>query len=175
MKPRSVLNASTGAYYGANWNGCSEAQKPGALNKNTSMDGLELADVWKLWDLALRLEMLCSSLEDPDRVRGLKKPEMSLLTSMKERGGQLGDNFMINLMEHQVTRVENCVSALQIRHLVKPLKMGIELAEQARPISEILAEVAAQLQKFRGGNKKSRIQEVEDSSEDDSDTGTVVA
>ena len=149
--------------------------EPGALNKNTSMDGLELADVWKLWDLALRLEMLCSSLEDPDRVRGLKKPEMSLLTSMKERGGQLGDNFMINLMEHQVTRVENCVSALQIRHLVKPLKMGIELAEQARPISEILAEVAAQLQKFRGGNKKSRIQEVEDSSEDDSDTGTVVA
>lgn len=128
-----------------------EKGEPGALNKDSSLgEGLELEEVWKLWDIALRLEMFCSSLEDPDRTRGLKKPEMSLLTSMKERGGQIGDNFMVNLMEHQVTRVENCVSALQLRHMLNPLTKGKTLADQARPIHEILAEVAAALQAYQG-------------------------
>lgn len=141
-----------------------EKTEPGALDQNSTLrQGLDLEAVWQLWDLALRLEMLCSTLEDPDRTRGLKKPEMSLLTSMKERGGQIGDNFMINLMEHQVTRVENCVSALQLRHMMKPLRAGVSIADQARPIKNILDEVAAALQYYRSGGGSW----VEDASDDE--------
>lgn len=78
---------------------------PGALGKDSKLN-LELDEVWKLWDIALRLEMLCSCLETPDRAAGLQKPELSLLTRMKERGGVQTDGFMMNLLEHQVTRVE---------------------------------------------------------------------
>jgi len=82
-----------------------EKAGPGALGKDSKLN-LELDEVWKLWDIALRLEMLCSCLETPERATGLQKPELSLLTRMKERGGVQTDGFMMNLLEHQVTRVE---------------------------------------------------------------------
>jgi len=128
-----------------------DKSEPGALEEGSTIgNGLDLSEVWKLWDIALRLEMFCSSLEDPDRAKGLRKPEMSLLTNMRDRGGQIGDNFMVNLLEHQVTRVENCVSALQIRHMMTPLKMGVSLADQAQPIKDILVEVANMMEKYKG-------------------------
>ena len=83
-------------------------QEPGALGKDTKLSDLELDEVWKLWDVALRLEMLCSCLEDPEKSRSLHKPESSLLDRMKTAGGVVSDNFMMNLLEHQVTRVEVC-------------------------------------------------------------------
>ncbi len=79
---------------------------PGALGKDSQLKDMQMEQVWKLWDIALRLEMLCSCLEAPERSAGLHKPELSLLTRMKERGGVQTDTFMINLLEHQVTRVE---------------------------------------------------------------------
>jgi adenylate cyclase len=78
---------------------------PGSLGKDSQLS-LNLEAVWKLWDVGLRLEMLCSFLETPERAAGLHKPELSLLTRMKERGGVQTDGFMLNLLEHQVTRVE---------------------------------------------------------------------
>jgi adenylate cyclase len=86
--------------------GGDEKAQPGALGKDSQLKDLQLDEVWRLWDIALRLEMLCSALENPERAAGLHKPEMSLLTRMKERGGVQTDAFMINLLEHQVTRVE---------------------------------------------------------------------
>jgi adenylate cyclase len=83
-----------------------EKGQPGALGKDTQFSSLELDEVWKLWDIALRLEMLCSCLENPEKAAGLHKPEMSLLTKMKTQGGVVTDSFMMNLLEHQVTRVE---------------------------------------------------------------------
>jgi adenylate cyclase len=83
-----------------------EKAQPGALGKDSALKDLQLDEVWKLWDVALRLEMLCSCLEAPERAVGLHKPELSLLTRMKERGGVQTDGFMMNLLEHQVTRVE---------------------------------------------------------------------
>ena len=90
----------------------SDKQQPGALGKNTKLSDLELDEVWKLWDIALRLEMLCSCLENPEKAASLHKPEMSLLTKMKNAGGVVSDNFMMNLLEHQVTRVEVCCPAV---------------------------------------------------------------
>lgn len=132
--------------------GSDEKAEPGSLDENSALSkGLDLSLVWKLWDIALRLEMLCSSLEDPDRIQGLKKPEMSLLTTMKERGGNISDQFMLNLMEHQVTRVENCVSSLQIRNMHTPLKMGVPFADQAKPIEDIMAEMMMAWQQYSAG------------------------
>ena len=89
--------------------------------------------VWALWQVSLRLEMLCSSLEEVSG-RGLQPPETELLERMKQRGGEVTERFLVNFMEHQVSRIE--VSKQQIDHT--PLlhlnkeggKRGGELGEQ---------------------------------------------
>jgi hypothetical protein len=78
-----------------------------ALGRDTQLD-LDPGNVWAMWDLALRLEMLCSCLENPDKAALLRKPELSLLTRMRDSGGEITDEFMVNLLEHQVTRIEVC-------------------------------------------------------------------
>jgi adenylate cyclase len=82
-----------------------EKTQPGSLGADSQLS-LEVDEVWKLWDVALRLEMLCSALESPEKAQTLHKPELSLLTRMKNAGGNISDSFMVNLFEHQVTRVE---------------------------------------------------------------------
>jgi adenylate cyclase len=83
------------------------AGDPGTLGKESELrENLKTDDVWLLWDLALRLEMLCSCLENPEKAATLKKPELSLLDRMKNQGGEITDMFMLNLLEHQVTRIE---------------------------------------------------------------------
>jgi adenylate cyclase len=91
-----------------------EKSEPGALGKDTQLKQLNLDEVWSLWDIALRLEMLCSCLESPQKAAGLHRPELSLLTKMKTSGGIVTDKFMINLLEHQVTRVEARTSGLSL-------------------------------------------------------------
>ncbi|KAL2441188.1 Adenylate cyclase [Exophiala dermatitidis] len=127
--------------------------QPGSLGKDTQLKELQLDEVWKLWDIALRLEMLCSCLEAPERAAGLHKPELSLLTRMKERGGVQTDGFMMNLLEHQVTRVEACATTLQLRHMTRPFRKGVALVDQAMPIAEILNEVATLLAEARGAKE----------------------
>ncbi len=78
---------------------------PGTLGKDSELN-IHPDSVWQLWDLALRLEMLCSTLESPDKVQGLNKPELSLLDRMKTQGGEISDAFVMNLLDHQVTRIE---------------------------------------------------------------------
>ena len=83
------------------------AADPGTLGKESELrDNLKTEHVWMLWDLALRLEMLCSCLENPEKAATLRKPELSLLDRMKNQGGEITDKFMMNLLEHQVTRIE---------------------------------------------------------------------
>ncbi|KKY28386.1 putative adenylate cyclase [Diplodia seriata] len=62
-------------------------------------------DVWALWNVSLRLEMLCSALESPGSTQ-LKAPETALLERMKTRGGEITDRFLINFVEHQISRIE---------------------------------------------------------------------
>lgn len=62
-------------------------------------------DVWALWNVSLRLEMLCSALESPGDTE-LKAPETALLERMKTRGGEITDRFLINFVEHQISRIE---------------------------------------------------------------------
>lgn len=61
--------------------------------------------IWSLWRLSLRLEMLCSTLEEI-RGPGLQPPETELLERVKSRAGEVTEQFLINFMEHQVSRIE---------------------------------------------------------------------
>ena len=65
----------------------------------------DLDNVWDLWNVSLRLEMLCSAMEDPNAAE-LKAPETQLLEKTKERGGEVTDRFLVNFVEHQVSRIE---------------------------------------------------------------------
>ena len=92
--------------------------------------------VWDLWSVSLRLEMLCSSLESSGVMDGddggsnggggnggaggstagreLKAPETALLERMKSRGGEITDRFLINFVEHQISRIEVCRGSLSL-------------------------------------------------------------
>jgi adenylate cyclase len=61
--------------------------------------------IWNLWRLSLRLEMLCSSLEG-NEAPSLQPPETELLERIKQRGGEVTDRFLLNFLEHQVSRIE---------------------------------------------------------------------
>lgn len=61
--------------------------------------------IWQLWKVSLRLEMLCSTLEEVSG-RGLQPPETELLERMKQRGGEVTERFLMNFMEHQISRIE---------------------------------------------------------------------
>jgi adenylate cyclase len=89
-----------------------EAQKPQPSETpqaGQKMPGSELSidteNVWDLWNVSLRLEMLCSTLENPGTME-LKPPETALLERMKSRGGEITDRFLINFVEHQISRIE---------------------------------------------------------------------
>ena len=57
--------------------------------------------------MSLRLEMLCSSLEgDKGKVSALQAPETAVLERMKQKGGEVTDRFLVNFMNHQVSRIE---------------------------------------------------------------------
>ncbi|EOD44086.1 putative adenylate cyclase protein [Neofusicoccum parvum UCRNP2] len=103
-------------------------------------------DVWALWNVSLRLEMLCSALESPGSTE-LKAPETALLERMKTRGGEITDRFLINFVEHQISRIESCITTLQLRHTVRPFGHG--MLEQACPMADIFAELSTQLDELR--------------------------
>jgi adenylate cyclase len=81
-------------------------EKPAALIRGSGM-AFDPEAIWALWRVSLRLEMLCSTLEDVSG-RGLQAPELELLNRMKQRGGDVTEQFVINFMEHQVSRIEVC-------------------------------------------------------------------
>jgi adenylate cyclase len=129
---------------------------------------VDTQNVWDLWNVSLRLEMLCSSLESTG-VTALKPPETALLERMKQREGEVTDRFLVNFVEHQISRIEvslnpreemedkriskltccsqTCISTLAIRNMVRPFKDG--MLEQACPMADILGEVASQLDELK--------------------------
>jgi adenylate cyclase len=80
------------------------ADQPARLVAGSEL-GIDPEMIWSLWKVSLRLEMLCSSLEEMSG-RGLQPPETELLERMKQRGGDITDRFLFNFMEHQVSRIE---------------------------------------------------------------------
>ncbi|KAF5623197.1 adenylate cyclase [Fusarium sp. NRRL 52700] len=131
--------------------------------------------IWTLWRISLRLEMLCSSLEG-NEAPGLQPPETELLERIKQRGGEVTDRFLLNFLEHQVSRIETCISTLAMRHLATgggPIK---ELEDLQGPMTAILDMFMAQrkeLERYRrkyGALPSSSSSEDEDDDDDDPDT-----
>jgi adenylate cyclase len=79
-------------------------QQAGTKMANSELT-IETDNVWDLWNVSLRLEMLCSTLESPGSSE-LKPPETALLERMKNRGGEITDRFLMNFVEHQISRIE---------------------------------------------------------------------
>jgi adenylate cyclase len=85
----------------------STADKPAVLSPDSDL-AINPDEIWAMWHVALRLEMLCSTLEDVNR-RVLQPPETELMERMKQRGGEVTERFLMNFMEHQVSRIEVCL------------------------------------------------------------------
>jgi len=107
---------------------------------------IDTDNVWDLWSVSLRLEMLCSSLESTG-INTLKAPETALLERMKSRGGEVTDRFLVNFVEHQISRIETCISTLAIRNMIRPFKNG--MLSQACPMSDILDDLTSQLSELK--------------------------
>lgn len=134
--------------------------------------------IWALWRVSLRLEMLCSTLEEV-RGPGLQPPETELLERMKTRGGEVTERFLVNFMEHQVSRIETCVTTLRLRYLAYggngPLEALDELRAPMAAVFEYFAQQKAELEQYKkmygelpapNGGDAARVKEVEDVDED---------
>lgn len=80
--------------------------KPATLSPDSQL-AVNPDEVFGLWKVALRLEMLCSTLEEVGG-RGLQPPETELVERLKQRGGEVTERFLLNFLEHQVSRIEVC-------------------------------------------------------------------
>ncbi|EQL38093.1 hypothetical protein RJZ56_004331 [Blastomyces dermatitidis] len=120
---------------------------PIALGRDKHLT-IEASLVWRLWTVALRLEAFCSALENFGEV-GIRQPEMSLLNAVRERPGEVTDSLVLNLIEHQVTRIETCANTLTIRHMIRPFNRANSLKDIAVPMAEILGELQVQLSEYK--------------------------
>ncbi|KAL8930786.1 MAG: hypothetical protein Q9208_000327 [Pyrenodesmia sp. 3 TL-2023] len=108
---------------------------------------METQNVWDLWTVSLRLEMICSAMESPGST-GLKPPERSVLERMKNRGGEVTDRFLVAFVEHQVSRIETSISTLYARNLIRPFQPGRNPLDDACPMGDIWQEISSRLAEF---------------------------
>ncbi|KAK8924732.1 Adenylate cyclase [Metarhizium anisopliae] len=120
--------------------------KPAILAPGSELS-FDPESIWALWRVSLRLEMLCSTLEEV-RGSGLQPPETELLERIKSRGGEVTEKFLLNFMEHQVTRIETCVSTLVMRHLALGQPIIKELNDLRGPMSLVLDYFVKQQQEL---------------------------
>ncbi|EFW99531.1 adenylate cyclase [Grosmannia clavigera kw1407] len=107
--------------------------------------------VWGLWRVSLRLEMLCSSLEEAGGC-GLQPPGTELLEQMKQRGANVTEEFMISFFSHQVSRIETCVTTLTLRHMAIGGGPIGRLDDLRGPMADVFASFQhqlAELQQYR--------------------------
>ncbi|KAM4059472.1 protein phosphatase 2C domain-containing protein [Hirsutella rhossiliensis] len=93
--------------------------------------------LWALWKVSLRLEMLCSTLEQESGA-ALQQPEMELLERIRSQAGDVTDRFLITFAEHQVSRIEMCASTLAMRHLAVGSGALRELDELRAPMDAVI-------------------------------------
>ncbi len=140
-----------------------KAEHEGRKTRNSSLT-IDTDNVWDLWNVSLRLEMLCSTLESTES-KSLKPPETALLEMIKQKGGEVTDRFLVNFVEHQISRIEvscwrlsnlakrllthlqTCISTLAIRNMIRPFSNG--MLNQAGPMSDILGELSSQLEELK--------------------------
>jgi adenylate cyclase len=107
--------------------------------------GVNPDDIWKLWDISLRLEMLCSLLNTADNPPLLKMHTLDITSKLRDSTGEGSDQVMMQLFEHVVTRIENCMNVLYLRRLLAPDPIHSTLMETATPLVGLIDLLAAQL------------------------------
>jgi len=120
-----------------------EDHVPTAMAKPSEL-GVDTDLIWRLGKITLRLESLCSYLEDPAE-GGLKKPNMALFNAPKNRGGELADSTIVSVVEQAVTRIETSINTLFVRHLISPFKPGDKLKDHANPMNSVMLQLQKQL------------------------------
>ncbi|KAJ5168888.1 Adenylate cyclase [Penicillium canariense] len=125
----------------------SEGQGPATIEKQSKLN-VDTDDIWRLWEVTLRLERLCGALENPAEPR-LREPNVALFNMVKNHGGELNDSTVISLIDQQVTRIEVTINTLSVRNLMRPFKSGDRLEDYAVPIGEIFQQLATQLAEYR--------------------------
>ena len=106
MYPHSLAARLVAQQQLADAEAASAANMPASTTKDSQLN-IETQAVWDLWNVSLRLEMICSSLEHAGSTI-LKAPETALIERLKNRGGEVTDRFLINFIEHQISRIEVC-------------------------------------------------------------------
>lgn len=104
MYPHSLAGRLVAKQQQADTEAALASSQPGTMSKDSQLT-IDTQNVWDLWSVSLRLEMLCSALECPGAT-SLRPPETSLLERIKNRGGEQTDRFLVNFVEHQVSRIE---------------------------------------------------------------------
>ena len=121
MFPHSLAGRLTAKQQQADAEAAAASNEAASMSKDTELT-IGTQNVWDLWSVSLRLEMLCSALECPGTT-SLRPPETSLLERIKNRGGEQTDRFMVSFVEHQVSRIEVGLSLLEIPFLEVEAKM----------------------------------------------------
>lgn len=142
--------------------------QPGQKAKDSHLT-FETETLWDMWNVVLRLEALCGTLEIEGATE-VRTPEHGLLNWLKTKGGEISDEMILGVLEHQLTRIEvsqklplqcalllhvyanlfafqSCTNTLYTRNLVRPFRDG--MISQACPMSDIFAELTAQLQELQ--------------------------
>ncbi|TGO11705.1 hypothetical protein BTUL_0103g00020 [Botrytis tulipae] len=123
------------------------AEEPATLAPDSELT-IDPAHVWDIWKLSLRLEMLCSTLEEP-RGEPLQPPETAMLEKMKNRGGEVTDRFLLNFLTHQVSRIETCITAIATRHLALGQIAISDLDQLRAPMADVMEGLAADLRELQ--------------------------
>ena len=78
--------------------------------QNSSLT-INTENVWDLWNVSLRLLMLCSTLERISST-SLKPPETALLEWVKQRGGEVTDRFLVKFVENRIRHTHRLPAAI---------------------------------------------------------------
>jgi adenylate cyclase len=89
--------------------------QPATMEKTSKLN-LNTDDIWRLWEVTLRLERICGALEDPTGA-GLREPNVALFNMVKNHGGELNDSTVLSLIDQQVTRIEVSLVSLYLSNL----------------------------------------------------------
>ncbi|KXJ95996.1 protein phosphatase 2C [Microdochium bolleyi] len=144
-----------------------EPGKPTQLRPGVEL-GFDPDIVWAIWKVSLRLEMLCSTLEEASGSQ-LQPPETEWLDRVRQRGGEVSERSITLFLEHQVSRIETCVTTLSMRHIVTGRGQLSQLDDLRAPMSEILDGLASSLAELE--RYKAKFGPLEDY-EDDTDSDT---
>lgn len=83
---------------------------------NMTKSHIDPEEVWHLWEISLRLEALCTSLNTGRAVTAAQARD--LIGKLKGRGGELTEDALVPFLEHIVTRIEVRINSVYRSYVV---------------------------------------------------------